>query len=75
MKPISKPISYGYCKSVQLFEDHLECSKMYVLVISDRGVCGDLCNMAEYRYDDYMKAVRHMHEIVMNFFYCDLCQQ
>lgn len=71
MKPISKSISYGYSKSVQLFED----SKKIVLVVSQYGIDGELCKLVEYRYDDYMKAVRHMHHIVINFCYPDLIQK
>ena len=82
MRPISKSISYGYSKSVQLFEDELiesaklgGAKKFFILVISERDINGELRNIAEYRYDDYLGALHHMHRLVKDFVYADLNQQ
>lgn len=88
MKPISKCISYGYNKSVQLFveedsavrlgvkkEGLVSESQVYILLISERDIHGELQNMAEYRYTDYAKVLLHLHNLVINFIYGDLCQQ
>lgn len=93
MRPISKSISYGYSKSVQLFveeevtesfelgvlgvrkKEKVENKKVFIVVISEYDINGDLYNLAEYCYDDYLKAVEHMHKIVLNFCYADLYQK
>lgn len=76
MKPISKIISYGYSKSVQLFleEGSQDGLSIFIVVISERDINGDLRNIGEFRYSDYVDAVHHMHNAVVNFFYNDLFQ-